>query len=132
MQVRWTYSGNNKLAAWLLLALFVAFSIHTSLFQKEVYENMHAAEHVLIAECIEANSIYQHPVVKYDTGQHRFVVLFLKFAYYASTILNNEPEIKRKQSAGFFPLPIIPTYLFDCVLRIWFCPVFYKAYDVIP
>ena len=52
---------------------------------------MHAAEHILtvMQERIEANSIYQQPVVKTDTGQHRFVVLSLKFACYASVLNSN-------------------------------------------
>ncbi len=116
------YSKNARRIAWLLLVLFIAFSIQLPLVDREVYKNDQTAGAVLIdmQDCLAANSVYQAPMAKSDIGQHRTIVtLFFKTGYSLVPGLGCESEIMQKQPVEkIFPLSTIPVYLFDRILRI--------------
>jgi hypothetical protein len=110
-----------KLVAYLLLVVFMSFSIQLPLLNKEVHENDHITEQILIGlqESITANSIYQAPTFKYDFGQYRVVLYFHKLINWSLFCFSNESgTLQKPTTGGTFPLSTIPTYILDRVLRI--------------
>jgi hypothetical protein len=101
--------------------MFVFFSIQLPVLNREVCENSHIAELVLVGlqESITANSIYHAPAFKYDFGQQRVVMYLHKLINWSLPGFNREAGILQKLPAGTtFPLLTIPAYIFDRVLRI--------------
>ncbi|MDR1154467.1 MAG: hypothetical protein LBL04_07130 [Bacteroidales bacterium] len=114
-------SDRLRLAAYLLLVIFMSFSIQLPLLNKEVHENDHITEQILIGlqESITANSIYQAPTFKYDFGQHRVALYFHKLLKWSLFCFNSESGTIQKPTArDTFPLSTIPAYILDRVLRI--------------
>ena len=110
---------NERLAAYLLLAMFVIFSIQMPLLSSETVENSHKTEktQIVLDERLAANSNYcAAPAVKYDLGQHRTVSLyFLKTINWSLLALSREHGITNRLS----PVAVssAPLYITVRVLR---------------
>ncbi len=122
LRLKETNNKNNRLTAWLLLILFVCFSIQIPILSTEVRETGQMTELAWanLEDCIAGNSIYQAPVVKHDIGQHRVIMIYcIKSGGLLIPGLNQESETILKQpTETFFPTAVIPAYLFERVLRI--------------
>ena len=112
---------NERLAACLLLVIFVIFSIQIPLLSCEANENSHNASKALIVlhlqDSLVACSNYCAPTVKFDFGQHRVIPLhFLKLVNWSLSAFNHE-QVKTPNRISSFPLFSVPVYIIARVLR---------------
>ena len=111
---------NERLAAYLLLSMFVIFSIQMPLLSSETIENNNKTEKALIVlgERLAANKNYcAAPTVKFDLGQYRSTVslYFLKFLNWSLLAINREHGITNRLSS--VSISSVPVYITVRVLR---------------
>ena len=112
---------NDRLAACLLLVIFVIFPIQLPLLSCEVNENNYNVEKVLIflhlQDSFAACSNYFAPTVKFDFGQQRVIPLhFMKLVNWSLSALNQE-QVETQNRRAPIPLSSIPVYIIVRVLR---------------
>ena len=114
------YSRRDKLAAWMLLALFLSFSTTPSLLSMEFHENApnkHTAVGML--EYLITYNTYQLPVMKYDFGKQRVLtVSWVVSNVSRNNILYENDALQQPAVFAHFMPADIPAYLFTHVLRI--------------
>ncbi len=121
MQVKGIYSIRSRSAAWVMLALFMFFSLSAPMLGMEIVEKQLVKQAVIdIPQSLAVNKNFQPADGKYDFGQQRITSIFSLECggLLTAHIARVSEDLQRQLSTISFPLFTIATYLFDCVFRI--------------